>query len=79
MSFVGSMETHARSIAKAISYRILGSLTTGAIFFGLTGKPGLSIGAGVLDAILKIGVYFVHERLWNHIRFGRGKPPEYEI
>ena len=31
------------------------------------------------DAVVKIGVYFVHERLWNHIHFGRAKPPEYEI
>jgi len=29
--------------------------------------------------VLKIGAYFVHERIWNHIEFGRGKPPEYEI
>ena len=79
MSIVRSMDTHARSIAKAVSYRVLGSLTTGAIFYGLTGKAGLSLGAGVLDAILKIGVYFLHERLWNHIHFGRAKPPEYEI
>jgi uncharacterized membrane protein len=76
---LSAMDTHARSIAKAVSYRILGSLSTGAIFFVLTGKAGLSVGAGVLDAIVKIGVYFVHERLWNHIQFGRGKPPEYEI
>jgi uncharacterized membrane protein len=73
------MDTHARSIAKAVSYRVLGSLTTGGIFFILTGKAGLSLGAGALDAILKIGVYFLHERLWNHIHFGRAKPPEYEI
>jgi len=45
----------------------------------LTGKGGLSLGAGALDMVLKIGAYFVHERIWNHIEFGRGKPPEYEI
>ena len=73
------MESRARSIAKAVSYRILGSASTGIIFFVLTGKGTLSVGAGVLDMILKIGVYFVHERLWNHIAFGRPKPPEYEI
>ena len=68
-----------RHCQSPISYRVLGSLTTGAIFFGLTGKAGLSLGAGALDAVVKIGVYFIHERLWNHIHFGRGKPPEYEI
>jgi uncharacterized membrane protein len=73
------MESNARSIAKAVSYRILGSAVTGLIFYVLTGKGGLSLGAGALDVVLKIGAYFVHERVWAHITFGRSKPPEYEI
>ncbi|HEY2014815.1 MAG TPA: DUF2061 domain-containing protein [Bryobacteraceae bacterium] len=73
------MDTHARSIAKAVSYRILGSAITGLIFFILTGKATLSVGASALDVILKIGAYFVHERIWARIGFGRSKPPEYEI
>jgi adenylylsulfate kinase len=74
------METQTRSILKAVSYRILGSATTGFIFYVLTGKGTLSVGAGILDVVLKIGVYFLHERLWDKIHFGRGnKSPEYEI
>jgi len=73
------MDSHARSLAKAISYRILGSLSTALIFYVLSGKLTLSIGAGALDMVVKIGLYFVHERMWNHIHFGRPKPPEYEI
>ena len=73
------MDSHARSIAKAVSYRVLGSATTGIIFYVLTGKGTLSVGAGVLDVVLKIGVYFIHERIWKHITFGRSKAPEYEI
>jgi uncharacterized membrane protein len=73
------METQARSIAKAVSYRVLGSATTALIVFVLTGKPGLSMGAGFLDVFLKIGAYFVHERIWNHIAYGRPKAPDYEI
>jgi len=75
------METRARSIAKAVSYRVLGSAVTGLIVYILTGKPTLSVGASVMDVVLKIGAYFVHERIWNHISYGRGgeKAPEYEI
>jgi adenylylsulfate kinase len=77
---VGHVESQYRSIVKAVSYRILGSSTTALIFFVLTGKGSLSVGAGILDMVLKIGVYFVHERIWNHINFGRTtKAPEYEI
>jgi uncharacterized membrane protein len=73
------MESKSRSIAKAVSYRVLGSTTTALIAFVLTRKAGLSADLGILDLVLKIGLYFVHERLWNHITFGRSKRPEYEI
>ena len=73
------MDTHVRSIAKAVSYRLLGSTATALIFFVLSGKLSLSIGAGVLDMVVKIGLYFLHERIWERVHFGRAKPPEYEI
>ena len=73
------METSSRSIAKAISYRVLGSASTALIFYVLSHNAKLALGAGLLDSVVKIGVYFIHERIWNHIDFGRPKPPEYEI
>jgi uncharacterized membrane protein len=73
------MDTPTRSLAKAISYRILGSLATGLIFFVLSGKAALSLGAGALDMVVKIGIYFLHERMWDRVEFGRPKPPDYEI
>ena len=38
-----------------------------------------AVGAGLVDSLVKTGLYFLHERLWNHIPFGREKRPEYEI
>ena len=75
------METRARSIAKAVSYRILGSASTALIVYAVTGKISVSAGAGAADAVVKLSLYFVHERIWNHINFGRepDKAPEYEI
>ena len=73
------VESRSRSIVKAVSYRILGSITTGLIVFVITGKGDLSLGVGGLDMVAKIAVYFVHERIWDRIAFGREKPPEYEI
>jgi uncharacterized membrane protein len=75
-----SRESHTRSIAKAVSYRVLGSATTGIIVYAVTGRATLSVGIGAADIILKIGVYFIHERIWDRISFGREtKAPEYEI
>lgn len=73
------MESNARSIAKAVSYRLLGSATTGLILYVLTNRASLSLIGGAMDVVVKIAAYFVHERIWNHINFGRVKPPEYEI
>ena len=73
------MESNTRSLAKAVSYRLLGSAVTAVIVLAWTGRLALSAGIGVLDMVAKIGLYFLHERLWNHINFGRPKPPEYEI
>jgi uncharacterized membrane protein len=69
-------DSNARSLAKAISYRVLGSTGTALVVFYFSGNMTVSLSAGALDMLLKISLYFVHERLWNHIPFGRTKPPE---
>ncbi|MBK9166210.1 MAG: DUF2061 domain-containing protein [Bryobacterales bacterium] len=73
------MESNVRSLLKAISYRVFGSATTAVVVYLLNGNLSVALGAGVLDAFAKMGLYFLHERLWNHISLGRPKPPEYEI
>ncbi len=73
------MESNARSLAKAFSYRVLGSLSTGGLVYLLTSNLSISVGAGLLDSVVKVILYFLHERVWNHISYGRPKAPEYEI
>jgi uncharacterized membrane protein len=73
------MDSSARSLAKAVSYRVLGSAGTALIVFIFSGNMPLSAGVGAIDMVLKIVLYFVHERIWNYIPYGRPKPPEYEI
>ena len=73
------MESHARSIAKAVSYRVLGSASTVLILYALSRDIPMSLGAGALDTVVKIVMYFLHERLWARISFGKPKAPEYEI
>jgi uncharacterized membrane protein len=76
------MESTTRSIAKAVSYRLLGSISTALIVFFFSGNAKVSLGVGALDVVLKMALYYVHERVWNHISYGREKQPpapEYEI
>jgi uncharacterized membrane protein len=72
-------DSNARSLAKAFSYRVLGSAATALVVYLFSGNMPLSASVGGLDMVLKIVLYFIHERLWNHIPFGRPKRPEYEI
>ncbi len=73
------MESHYRSIVKAITWRAGGTVVTFAVVWILTGNVKLSAGIGLLDSAIKIGAFYVHERLWNRVGFGKAKPPEYEI
>jgi adenylylsulfate kinase len=60
-------------MAKAVSYRVFGSLSTGALVYVFSGSWQASVGAGLLDSVAKITLYFLHERIWNSISFGRAK------
>ncbi len=73
------METHFRSIVKAITWRTGGTIVTFAVAWVLVGNLDTAARIGILDTALKIGAFYVHERLWHHINFGKQKPPEYQI
>ena len=64
-------ESGKRSVIKSISWRIIASVTTSVVVFVLTGEFMLSLGAGFLDAIIKMFLYYIHERSWNKISWGR--------
>ncbi len=65
------MDTHSRSVAKAISWRVLASLVTGAIAFLFTGDLLIAAGIGSTEAVAKIFLYWGHERLWDRVPWGR--------
>jgi adenylylsulfate kinase len=64
------LETHARSLAKAISWRIAGTLATSAIVFLVTRRLAFSLAIGGAEFVGKIGLYWLHERVWSRVRYG---------
>lgn len=69
-----------RSVVKAISWRATGTLDTIVVSYLVTGKFTLALSIGFVELFTKIGLYYVHERVWNRISFGRVKPDkDYEI
>ena len=65
------MESHKRSIAKALVWRIIAAAITALTVYVFTREAQLSIGVGIVDSAVKIFVYYAHERLWTRISFGR--------
>jgi uncharacterized membrane protein len=64
-------ETHTRSVLKAISWRTLGTLDTFAISWFLTGKIAMAGSIAGLELVTKIAWYYLHERVWAAISWGR--------
>lgn len=65
------MDSHKRSLLKTFSFRILATAVTFGIVWAFTGNLVLAGTVGVLDFVLKLGIYYLHERVWGKISWGR--------
>jgi uncharacterized membrane protein len=68
---LGGLESHVRSLIKALSYRVSGFIVTGSVVWAITGEVAIAATVGAVDALLKIGLYYLHERVWDRFSFGR--------
>jgi uncharacterized membrane protein len=59
-----------RHIAKAITWRIIGTLDTIIIGWILTGNLKIGLGIGGLELFTKMFLYYLHERVWYKSNFG---------
>ena len=64
-------EKPMRSIAKAVSWRVIGTLDTLVVSYLLTGELALASSIASVDFVTKMILYFFHERIWNRIKWGR--------
>lgn len=65
------IETKRRSLVKGISWRFFATITTIIIVYLFFRRLDLAVLAGVLETVAKILLYFIHERAWNKIKFGK--------
>ena len=74
-------EKSYRSILKAISWRITGSIDTMAISYIITGNLKIAASIGFIEVFTKMVLYYFHERAWNKINIGKESKnePEYNI
>ncbi len=64
-------EKPIRSIAKAVSWRVVGTLDTLIVSYILTGEIALATSIASIDFVTKMILYFFHERIWNRIKWGK--------
>jgi uncharacterized membrane protein len=68
------MDTHSRSFAKAISWRITGTIDTMLISLVITQSIKLAVSIGFTEVVTKSLLYYAHERAWLRIPYGRKVP-----
>lgn len=68
-----------RSVIKAVSWRITGTLDTILVSWLITRKLTLALSIGGMEVFTKIMLYYFHERAWNRTNLGRAKEAEYQI
>jgi uncharacterized membrane protein len=74
------VESNARSILKALSWRTTASIDTFLVAFLVTGRLKLALSIGGLELFTKLALYYGHERVWNKVSFGRARVQnDYEI
>lgn len=63
--------TRRRSAAKAITWRITGTLDTFLIAWLITKEPFVAGSIATLEVLTKTILYYFHERWWNKVSWGR--------
>lgn len=63
--------THSRSLIKSISWRIIGTADTILLAYYFSGTINAAVSIGGIELITKITLYYLHERMWALIRWGR--------
>jgi len=62
-------EKPIRSVVKAFSWRLVGTIDTMIISWFITGKLTMALSIGSIEVITKMILYYGHERIWNLIKW----------
>jgi uncharacterized membrane protein len=64
-------DTAVRSLAKAISWRVTGTVDTFLISWLITGQVLIAGGIALTEIVTKIFLFWLHERVWNRVKWGQ--------
>ena len=69
--FIRMRDSHFRSMVKAVSWRITGSIDTFVLSLIFTGSVKVAGSIAGAEAITKMILYYLHERAWSAIRWNQ--------
>ena len=64
-------DTTKRSLVKTVTWRLTGTGATFAISYAIVGDFSVSSSIAAIQLTLNTVLYFVHERMWDKIKWGR--------
>ena len=65
---VAVQDSHIRPITKAVSWRIIAMIITGAVVYVYTGEIKKSGEISVVAGLILTFAYYLHERFWLWVR-----------
>jgi len=65
-----SKDKHHISFIKGVTWRIVGTLDTMMLSYIFTGSIGNALKIGITEVFTKIGLFYLHERIWFLIKWG---------
>ncbi len=72
-------DSNLRTILKTISWRITATTTTATLVYLFTGQLQTAIEVGLLEMGAKMLFYYLHERMWDKMMFGRVEVPAFVL
>ncbi len=64
------MESHARSLIKALIWNLIGFVSMMLVGLATTGSWAVGLTTAAVNVCLGFTLYFVYERFWSTVRWG---------
>ena len=61
-------DSNLKSLAKTISWRIVGTIDTIIISYIITGETSMALSIGSVEVVSKMILYYLHERVWSGVK-----------
>jgi uncharacterized membrane protein len=67
--FKASVDSHARAIAKGVTWRVIGTLDTFLWSWLITHEPLKAGSIASTEIFTKVALFYLHERIWRVVKF----------